>query len=69
MGQETQTPVIDMTEKTRIWLESLGSTASLPFFAPGDNTHTSAKGAPEVAKLVVKGIRELGLPLAQRLVP
>jgi lysophospholipase L1-like esterase len=58
-----------MTEKTRIWLEGLGPTASLPFFAPDDNTHTSAKGAPEVGKLVVQGIRELALPLAQRLVP
>jgi lysophospholipase L1-like esterase len=38
-------------------------------FATGDNTHLSAKGAPEVAKLVVQGIRDLGLPIAQRLLP
>jgi lysophospholipase L1-like esterase len=68
VGMETSTPVIDMTEKTRVWLESLGPTATLPMFASGDNTHLSAKGAPEVAKLVVQGVRELGLPIAQRLI-
>lgn len=69
VGMETGTPVIDMTDKTRVWLESLGPAASVSMFATGDNTHLSAKGAPEVAKLVVQGIRDLGLPIAQRLSP
>jgi lysophospholipase L1-like esterase len=69
VGMETGTPVIDMTDKTRVWLESLGPTASVAMFATSDNTHLSAKGAPEVAKLAVQGIRELGLPIAQRLLP
>jgi lysophospholipase L1-like esterase len=69
VGQETGAPVIDMTEKTRVWLEGLGPTASIPFFAQSDNTHLSAMGAPEVGKLVVAGIRELQLPLVARLNP
>jgi len=69
VGQETQTPVIDLTEKTRIWLESIGPTAAPAYYAPNDMTHTNAKGAPVIAKLVVQGIRELALPLEQRLVP
>jgi lysophospholipase L1-like esterase len=69
VGQETGTPVIDMTEKSRVLLEGLGPAATLPLFAVGDNTHLSAEGAPEVAKLFVQGIRELNLPLAVRLAP
>lgn len=69
VGQETGTPVIDMTQKTKVFLESVGPTNSIPLFATDDNTHLSAKGAPEFAKLAVQGIRELGLPIAQRLLP
>jgi lysophospholipase L1-like esterase len=67
VGQETGTPVIDMTERTRVWLENLGPTASVPLFATGDNTHLSATGAPQVAQLVVDGIRALNLPIVARL--
>jgi lysophospholipase L1-like esterase len=69
VGTQTNTPVIDMTERTRVWLESLGPTSSVAMFATDDNTHLSAKGAEEVAKLAVQGIRALGLPLAERLAP
>jgi lysophospholipase L1-like esterase len=69
VAAETGTPLIDMTERTRVWLEGIGPTASVSFFATDDNTHLSAKGAQEVAKLAVQGLRELGLPLAERLVP
>lgn len=69
VGQETGTPVIDMTEKTRVLLEQLGPEASIPLFAVGDNTHLSAQGAPEVAKLAIQGIRELTLPIVERLAP
>jgi lysophospholipase L1-like esterase len=67
VGAATGTPVIDMTAKTTAWLESLGPTASVPMFATGDNTHLSAMGAPQVAAMVVQGIRELPLPLAAAL--
>jgi len=69
VAAETSTPVIDMTERTRVWLEALGPTDSVPYFAPGDNTHLSAMGAPEVAKLVAAGIKDLKLPLASELAP
>jgi lysophospholipase L1-like esterase len=67
VGQETGTPVIDMTERTRIWLEALGPTASVPMFATMDNTHLSAQGAPLVAQLAMDGVRALGLPIVARL--
>lgn len=69
VAMQTNTPLIDMTERTRVWLESLGPTNSVAMFATDDNTHLSAKGAQEVAKLAVQGIRALGLPLAERLAP
>jgi lysophospholipase L1-like esterase len=69
VADQTGTPLIDMTEKTRVLLESLGPTNSIPLFAMGDNTHLSAVGAPMVAQLAVDGIRELGLPLADALLP
>jgi lysophospholipase L1-like esterase len=69
VAMETGAPFIDMTEKTRVWLEELGPTASSARFATDDNTHLSAQGAQEVAKLAVQGIRELALPLAARLLP
>jgi lysophospholipase L1-like esterase len=67
VGQETGTPVIDMTERTRVWLEALGPTASVPMFATMDNTHLSAQGAPLVAQLAMDGVRALGLPIVARL--
>jgi lysophospholipase L1-like esterase len=69
VATKTNTPLIDMTERTRVWLESIGPSGSVSMFATNDNTHLSAKGADEVAKLAVQGIRALGLPLAERLLP
>ena len=66
VGVETGTPVIDMEAKTAAWLVSLGATASLPYFAPGDSTHLNATGAMVVAGMVMQGIRELGFPIAER---
>jgi lysophospholipase L1-like esterase len=62
-------PVIDMESKTKAWLNELGPTNSIPMFAPDDNTHLSAQGAPQVAKLAVAGIREFAFPIASRLKP
>jgi lysophospholipase L1-like esterase len=69
VGEETGTPVIDMEDKTRTLLMSLGPVDSIPLFAQSDTTHLSAIGAPMVAALAVDGIRELGLPLGERLLP
>jgi len=61
VAAETQTPLIDMTQKTEQLLESFGPEASQQLFAPDDNTHLSPQGARAVARLVVDGLRELGL--------
>ena len=68
VGTETGTPVIDLQAKTNAWLTSLGSAASVAYFAPGDSTHLNAQGAMAVAGMVVRGITELGFPIAQRIV-
>lgn len=64
VATDTSTPLIDMTERTKVWLEALGPSATTPFFAPGDQTHTSAQGAQEVSKLVAAGLKDLTHPLA-----
>lgn len=63
VAAETQTPLIDMTQKTEQLLESFGPVASEQLFAPGDNTHLSPQGAQAVARLVVAGLRDLGFNL------
>jgi lysophospholipase L1-like esterase len=68
VGAETGAPVIDLEAKTNAWLTTLGLAASAAYFAPGDNTHLNAQGAMAVAGMVAQGIRELGFPLAERLV-
>jgi lysophospholipase L1-like esterase len=68
VGAETGAPVIDLEAKTAAWLTALGVTASAAYFAPGDTTHLNAQGAMAVAALVAQGIRELGFPIAARLV-
>lgn len=67
LAELTSTPVIDVTTTTAVWLEGLGPVNSVPMFAPGDDTHLSAMGAPVVGQLVVQGIELLGLPLVARL--
>ncbi|MGC4093293.1 MAG: rhamnogalacturonan acetylesterase [Polyangiaceae bacterium] len=67
VGSANKVPVIDMESKTKAWLTALGPTNSIPMFATDDNTHLSAMGAPEVAKLAVAGIREFNFPIATRL--
>jgi lysophospholipase L1-like esterase len=68
VGTETGTPVIDLQAKTNAWLTALGSAASVAYFAPGDSTHLNADGAVAVAGMVAQGIRELGFPIAQRII-
>ena len=53
LAEETNTPLIDMTNKTRVLFESLGLAEAVPLFATGDRTHLSADGAVVVAGLVV----------------
>jgi lysophospholipase L1-like esterase len=69
VGQQTNTPVLDMETLTKNWLMALGPTNSLAYFAMDDNTHLIMQGAVAVAKLAVMGIRALGLPIAARALP
>jgi lysophospholipase L1-like esterase len=50
-----------------LWIQP-GVYASLPD-GKEDNTHFSEYGAVEMAKLAVRGIRELGIGLESRLLP
>jgi lysophospholipase L1-like esterase len=74
----TNTPLIDITEKSTKLYETLGEEESKKIFlhfaknekpnypdGAEDNTHLHYNGALEICKLIVEGIRELDLPLAQ----
>ena len=63
VAAETQTALVDMTLKTEQLLERFGPLASERLFAPDDNTHLSPEGAHAVARLVVEGLRELGVDI------
>jgi lysophospholipase L1-like esterase len=77
----TNTPLIDITEKSTKLYEKLGEEESKKIFlhfAPNehpnypegvtDNSHLHYNGALEICKLIVEGIRELDLPLAKYLI-
>jgi lysophospholipase L1-like esterase len=63
----TSTTLIDLTARTREWLEALGPSSSAAFFAPDDRTHTSRSGARAIAGFVAAELRALQHPLASRL--
>lgn len=78
LAKAEQVPLIDLTEKTKVLMENLGLEKSIALFLhlkPGespnypngskDNTHLRFEGAMEVARLVVEGIKEINLPVAQ----
>lgn len=80
LAKAEQVPLIDLTEKTRVLMENLGLEKSISLFLhlkPGespnypngskDNTHLRVEGAMEVARLVVEGIKENNLSVAQYL--
>lgn len=80
LAREEDVPVIDLRQKSRVLFESLGDETSKklltwlkqgesPNYPEGkqDNTHFNEAGAREIARLVAEGIREAGLPLADRL--
>jgi len=76
VARERNIPVIDLTKRSREYLEKLGSEESKKIFlwlekgsnknypdGLKDNTHFSEEGAYQIASLIVKGIRELQLPI------
>jgi lysophospholipase L1-like esterase len=80
VAQEENVPLIDMFEKTKHLIASLGDEQSKQYYLAGvkqnqfrswngkrDNTHFTRKGAIQMAGLVVEGIKELHLPLESEL--
>ncbi len=80
VAKREQVPVIDLNEMTRTFFETLGfedSKKALVHYpahtypdqdkALADNTHFNPYGAYEVAKMVVMGMKQLGLPLVASL--
>jgi lysophospholipase L1-like esterase len=69
VGAAQNVPVIDLTAKSEVLVESLGPSASARLYLRAavdgvtDNTHFSEFGATQMADLVVQGIRENHLSL------
>ena len=81
VAQKTNTPIIDLDEKSRILYQQLGKENSKllfnwlepnehPNFPQGkqDNTHFSELGARKIAEIVLSGIKELHLDLENRII-
>jgi len=81
IAKETNTPLIDLDEKSKALLQQFGPENSKFLFnysAPGehpnypdgkaDDTHFNEYGARRIAELVLSGIKELNLELADRIV-
>jgi lysophospholipase L1-like esterase len=80
VAKEENVPLIDMFEKTKKYISSLGDEASKPLYLKGtppnafrhwsgkrDDTHFSRAGAIRMGEFVVEGIHELHLPLESAL--
>ena len=77
VAQREQVPLIDLNLMTKTLFETLGyedSKRALVHYPEAvygkkleDNTHFNPYGAYEVAKCVVMGMKQLGLPLVQYL--
>ena len=80
VAKREQVPVIELHDMTRDFFETLGfegSKKALVHYPAGtfpgqekpleDNTHFNPYGAYEVAKMVVMGMKRLGLPVVQHL--
>ncbi len=81
VAKEENVPLIDMFEKTKNFIELLGNSESKKFYLAGvqpnefrnwngkkDDTHFTRIGAVKMASFVAEGIRELKLPLADKLI-
>jgi lysophospholipase L1-like esterase len=69
VGAAQNVPVIDLTAKSEVLVESLGPTNSARLYLTAatdgvtDNTHFSEYGATQMANLVVQGVRERNVAL------
>lgn len=82
VAKREHVPVIELHDMTRTFFEALGyqnSTKALVHYPAGtfpyqtkalaDNTHFNPYGAYEISKMVVMGMKRLGLPMVQHLLP
>lgn len=78
LARKLQIPLIDITEQSRVFFEEAGEEGTKKLFLwlePGesvnypegvkDDTHFQENGATEIAKLVIRGIKDLNLPLVK----
>jgi lysophospholipase L1-like esterase len=80
LADEMQVPVVDLHQKSQALFEAVGVSGTKRLFlwldkgehpnypdGKEDNTHFSEHGAVEIARLVVEGLREAKIPLADYL--
>lgn len=65
VAAEMNAPLIDLSQVSTTFYETLGPERSLEAFAPRDGTHHNAYGAYELARGVVQAIRRQGQPIAR----
>lgn len=71
LGQETNTPVIDLQTMALAYYQSIGYTAVVNTIAlPGpDVLHFRDTGAYQMARLVAQGVLDLGIPISKYVIP
>ncbi len=71
-AEEENVQLIDLMEKSLAFFTEKGEEKVYTYFmiseGINDYTHFTKKGANEMAKLVAKGIKELGLPLTESII-
>ncbi len=67
VAYEENVPLIDLNEMSKTLYETWGPEESKLAFAPNDNTHHNDYGSYELAKCIVKGIRENKLGITKYL--
>ena len=68
VAAEEKVALIDLHAMSKPFYEALGTEASLKAFAPNDGTHHNNYGSYELARCVVRGIRDGKLALSKYLV-
>lgn len=67
LAKEERVPLIDLHAMSKDLYEALGPENSGRLFKEGDGTHHSAYGAYQLAKTIVRSVRDQRLPLAKYL--
>ena len=70
LAQREGVPCIDLNELSENYLGNVGDVASRPMYVyPKDNSHLSYHGAVVYAGFIAEGLRELGAPYSDFLIP